>query len=150
MDSNLNNLDPNLESYLFGAIKITKNSYIDKYKYSGYGTGFDARGTFLFPGGRFAQNVVIFGADMSGSVHTSNGTVNVLILGQGITQGLNDTTLTAEKMYQVNFSETKKKFCFSLHYNGANIYFFFIGIEIIKFKAKDSEIVENPLCLGNI
>ena len=45
---------------------------------------------------------------------------------------------------------TKKKFCSSLHYNGANSYLFINGIEIYKFKAKDSEIVATPLILGNI
>ena len=45
---------------------------------------------------------------------------------------------------------TRKKFCFSLHYNGANSYLFVNGTEICKFKAKDSEIVASPLCLGNI
>ena len=45
---------------------------------------------------------------------------------------------------------TKKKFCLSLHYNGANSYLFVKGTEIYKFKAKDSEIVAVPLCLGNI
>ena len=45
---------------------------------------------------------------------------------------------------------TKKKFCLSLHYNGANSYLFVNGTEIYKFKAKDSEIVASPLCLGNI
>ena len=44
----------------------------------------------------------------------------------------------------------KKKFCLSLHYNGANSYLFVNGTEIYKFKAKDSEIVAAPLCLGNI
>ena len=43
-----------------------------------------------------------------------------------------------------------KKFCLSLHYNRANSYLFVNGKEIHKFKAKDSEIVATPLCLGNI
>ena len=59
-------------------------------------------------------------------------------------------TLTAEKMYSINFTVTKKKFCLSLHYNGANSYLFVNGAEINKFKAKDSEIVASSLCLGNI
>ena len=42
------------------------------------------------------------------------------------------------------------EFCLSLHYNGANSYLYFNGTEIHKFKAKDSEIVASPLCLGNI
>ena len=53
-------------------------------------------------------------------------------------------------MYSINFTVTKKKFCLSLHYNGVNSYLFVNGARIIKFKAKDSEIVASPLCLGNI
>ena len=67
---------------------------------------------------------------------------DILVLGIGPTQGL-EHTLTAEKMYSINFTE--KRFCLSLHYNGANSYLFVNGKGIIKFKAKDS-----PLCLGNI
>ena len=52
--------------------------------------------------------------------------------------------------YSINFTITKKKFCLSLHYNGANSYLFVNGTENYKFKAKDSEIVANLLCLGNI
>ena len=53
-------------------------------------------------------------------------------------------------MYSINFTVTKTKFCLSLHYNKANSYLFVNGTEIYKFKAKDSEIVATPLCLGNI
>ena len=53
-------------------------------------------------------------------------------------------------MYSINFTLTKNKFCLSLYYYGANSYLFVNGKEIIKFKAKDSEIVARPLCLGNI
>ena len=53
-------------------------------------------------------------------------------------------------MYSVNFAVTTKKFCLSLHYNRANSYLFVNGTEIYKCKAKDSEIVATPLCLGNI
>ena len=53
-------------------------------------------------------------------------------------------------MYSINFSVTKNKCCLILHYNGANSYLFVNATEIYKFKAKDSEIVATPLCLGNI
>ena len=53
-------------------------------------------------------------------------------------------------MYPINFTVTKKKFCLSLYYNGANCYLFLNGKKIVKLKAKDSEIVASPLCLGNI
>ena len=86
---------------------------------------------------------------MSTSIHIDNKKKNILVLGRGPTQGL-DSTLTAEKMYPINFTVTKKKFCLSLHYNGANSYLFVNRTEIIKFKAKDSKIVSSPLCLGNI
>ena len=53
-------------------------------------------------------------------------------------------------MYSINFTVTKKKFCFSLYYNGANSCLFVNGLEIYKFKAKGSRIPSTPLCLGNI
>ena len=53
-------------------------------------------------------------------------------------------------MYPINFTVTKKKFSLSLHYDGANSYLFVNGKEIVKFEAKDSEIVASPICLPNI
>ena len=87
---------------------------------------------------------------MNSSTHIDNKGKDILILGIGPTQGLGEHSLTAEKMYSINFTATKNKFCLSLHYNGANSYLFVNGKEIVKFKAKDSEIVASPLCLGNI
>ena len=87
---------------------------------------------------------------MNSSIHVDNKGKDILILGKGPTQGLGENSLTAEKMYSVNFTLTKKKFCLILHYNGANSYLFVNWTEIYKFKAKDSEIAASPLCLGNI
>ena len=84
---------------------------------------------------------------MRTSIHIDKKKKDILVLGRRPTQGL-ESTLTAEKMYSINFTVTKKKFC--LHYNGGNSYLFANGTEIIKFKAKDSEIVASPLCLCNI
>ena len=53
-------------------------------------------------------------------------------------------------MYSINFTKENTKCCLSLHYNGANSYLFVNGTEIIKFKAKDSEITPYQLRLGNI
>ena len=53
-------------------------------------------------------------------------------------------------MYSINFTVSKKLFCLSLHYNGANSYLFVNDTKIYKFKAEDSEIVTSSLCLGNI
>ena len=128
---------------------MTTNADIDKCGYSGYGIGFDRRSRFSFPGGRFGQNVLISGADLSFYARIDNKKKDALVLGIGSTQGL-EHTLTAEKMYSMNFIVAKKKFRLSLHYNEANIYLFVNGTEIYLFKAENSEIVATPLCLGNI
>ena len=86
---------------------------------------------------------------MSSSAHVYNKKKDILILGKGPTQGL-EHTLTAEKIYSINFTVTWKKFCLSFHYNEANSYLFVNGKEIHKLKAKDSEITVAPLCPGNI
>ena len=86
---------------------------------------------------------------MGSSVHVDNKKKYILILGKGPTQRL-EHTLTAEKMYSINFTEHNKKFCLSLHYNGANSYLFVNGKEIHKFKTKDSEIIATPLFLVNL
>ena len=140
---------PTLENCLFGAVKLTKNADIDKYGYSGYGIGFDRHGSFSFPGTGLGRNVIIFGVDMSSSTKIDNRKKDILILGKGPTQGL-EHTLSAEKMYSINFTEKNKKVCLSLHYNKENSYLFVNGTEIIKFKSKDPEILPYPLCLGNI
>ena len=134
---------------MFGAVKLTKNPDIDNYKYSGYGIEFDRKGKFSF-GNRFGRNVIIFGADMSSSIHTHNKKKYILILGEGPTQELDNTTLTLEEKYSINFTENNRKSCLSLNYNGANCYLFVNGTKIFKFKAKDSQTLANPFCLGNI
>ena len=68
---------------------------------------------------------------------------NILILGIGQTQGL-EHTLSEEQMYSINFTEHNKNFCLSLHYNGANNYFFVNEKKLNKFKAKGSETVATP------
>ena len=84
---------------------------------------------------------------MSSSPHNDNKKKDILILRKAPAQGL-EHTLTAEKLYSINFTENNKKFC--LHYNEANSYLFVSGTEIIKFKAKNSETKAYLLCLGNI
>ena len=105
--SGSNDNDPTLKNCLFGAVTLTKNADIDKFGYCGYGIGFDRRSSFSFPGGGFGQNVLIFGVDMSFSAHIDNKKKDILVLGKGPTQGL-EHTLTAEKIYSINFTVTKK------------------------------------------
>ena len=102
---------PTLVNSLFVAVIITKNADIDKNKYSGYGIGFDRTGVYLLPDGSFARNVVKFGLDMSSYVHVDNKRKYILILGSGPTQGSDEHSLTAEKMYSVSFNDHRKKCC---------------------------------------
>ena len=149
LDKSYNKTHPTLVNCLFGAVSTTKDADIDKNRNSGYGIGFD-RTSIYSVGNGFGRNVIIFGIDMSSSVHIGNKKKDILILGKGPTQGLDKHSLTAEKMYSVNPTDHRVKYCLSLDYNGANSYLFVNGTEIIKFKAKDSNIATNPLCLGNI
>ena len=57
---------------------------------------------------------------MSSSLHVDNKGKDILILGEGTTQGLNDTTLTAGSKDPINFTKSEKRFILSLHYNGSN------------------------------
>ena len=87
---------------------------------------------------------------MRSSELLDNKKKEILILGQGPTQVLDDTKLTAEKDYSINFTMPRKKLCLSLHYNGKNSNLIVNGTEFIKFKPKNSAIVATPLWLGNI
>ena len=96
--------------HLFGAVKLTKNTDIDKYKYSGYGIGFDGHRFYSHPSGRTWKSVIIFGVDMNSSSHFHNKGKDFLILGKGPTQGLGEHSLTAGKIYSVNFTKVNKNF----------------------------------------
>ena len=102
---------------LFRAVKLTKISDPDNYWYNSYGIGFDACSQFLLPSGEFSKPVVIFGLGNSSSVHADNRKKDILVLGEGPTDGLHDTAITAETIYSVNI---RKKTYLSLHYNMVN------------------------------
>ena len=87
---------------------------------------------------------------MRSSAHVDNQGKDILILGEGPTQGLDDTTLTAEEKYPINFTQSGKRFVLSLHYNRSNSFLFVDATKVYQFKAKNSEIKDYALCLGNI
>ena len=87
---------------------------------------------------------------MSGLVHASNKTQNILALGRAFIQKINNTTIYAEKMYSPNVSVENKIFVLSLHYNGDNSYLFVNGKKVTQFKAKNSEIKSKPMYLGTL
>ena len=94
---------PTLKNCLCGAVSLTKNADIDKYKYSGYGFGFYRHGSFSHTSGTAGRSVIIFGVDMSSSTKNDKGP----------TQGL-EHTLSAEKMCSINVTENNTKICLSL------------------------------------
>ena len=148
--SNLRNTDYTVQNALFGSAKITKNATdTSKHKYEGYRICFDEGGTFNKGGINNGRNTLIFGVHENSLVHANNK-ANIYVMGDLFVQGINDTTLYAEKIYSQNFTAANKKFVLSLQYNGDDSYLFVNGKQELKFKAKDDQIVKEILCLGNI
>ena len=98
-----------LKNCLFVAVSLNKNFDINEYKYYGFSIRFDRKGTFSF-GNVFGRNCIISGVEMSCSVHVDNKKKDILIFGEGPTQELDGTTLTAEKNIQLILLKMTKKF----------------------------------------
>ena len=142
-----------IQNALFGAMQITKNaSDSDKNKYKGYGICFDEGGTFGIGNINNGGNVLIFGVHESFITHANNKANNIFIMGDGFVQGINNTTLYAEKIYSQNFTQPNKKFIISFHYNDNDndSYLFVNGKQELKFKCKTDQLVKEKLCIGNL
>ena len=155
--SSTRNTDYTIQNALFSAIKITKNTDSSKNNYTGYGLFFDEGSEFghTVREGNFnrvtsAKNVILFRVDTSSSIHATNRSNNIYVMGEDFIQGINGTTIYAEKLFHNNFTEFGVKFVLSLHYNGDNSYLFVNGRQELKFKAKDDQIINEKLCLGNL
>ena len=155
--SSTRNTDYTIRNALFGAMKITKNTDYSENNYTGYGLCIDEGGAFThtiregnFDHTTAARNVLTFAVDMSFSVHATNRANNIYVMGEALVQGINDTTIYAEKNFYRNFTDPGKKFVLSLHYNGDNSYLFVNGRQELKFKDKNDQIINEKLCLGNL
>ena len=156
--SSLRDTSFTIQNALFGAMQITKDpTNNSKNNYKEYGLCFDERSNFshtITQDGRQrtsnGKNVLIFRADMSSSIHATNRANHIYCFGEGLTQGINDTTIYAEKNYYRNFTEHGEKFVLSLHYNGDDSYLFVNGRQELKFKAKNDQLVKEKLCIGNL
>ena len=138
-------------------MEITKNADTSKYDYKGYGICFDEAGTFshkITEVGRahttMGRNAIIFGVDMSSSIHATSTANHIYVMGEGLVQGIHDTMLYAEKNYWRNFTDPGKRFIISLHYNADENYFFVNGRQELKFKPKTDQLVKEKLCIGNL
>ena len=99
---------PTLEKNFFGAVNLIEHTDIYQNKNSGYGIGFDKKGEFSFGSNGSGRNIISFRADMSNSVHSNNRTKNILVLDTYFIQGLDKTTIYAEKLYSISFTKTNK------------------------------------------
>ena len=113
LDTWLRDLSSNftLKACLFGGVRLAKNVDLEKYVYSGYGTGFDSRSKLSLPDGSVGKNFIIFGVDMSSSLYVDNKKKDILILGIGPAQALDNTTLWPYTWYLFSFSRSNRKFC---------------------------------------
>ena len=155
--SSTRNTDYTIQNALFGAMKITKNTDSSKNNYKGYGLCFDEGGEFSHTvkqgnsnRATNVKNVIIFGVDTSSSIHATNRANKIYVMGEDFILGINGTTINAEKLFHNNFTEFGVKFVLRLHYNGDNSYLFANGRQELKFKAKDDQIINEKLCLGNL
>ena len=147
-----------IQNALFGAMQITKNATDNsKNNYKGYAICFDERSHFghtMTDSGRThitnGRNVLIFGADMSFSIHGTNRANHIYVMGDGFTQGIHDSTLYVEKKYFRNLTEPNVKFVLSFHYNGDDSYLFVNSRQELKFKYKTDQLVKEKLCIGNL
>ena len=142
-----------IQNALFGAMQITKNSDTSKCDYRGCGICFDERSQFghtITEGGRAhttnVRHVLIFGADMSFSVHKTNRENHIYVMGDGFTQGIHNTTLKR------TIGETLQTLVKNLMIviNGDDSYLFVNGRQELKLKAKDDQIISEKLCLGDL
>ena len=117
------NIEFTLKDCLFGSVKLTKTADPDKYKYSSYGIGLNSRSAFSLPGRSMGKNAIIFEADMSSSAHLHNKGKDILILGEGPAQGLDDSKFTVEAKSPVNFTQSNKNFCIIM---GATVFYLLI------------------------
>ena len=69
-------------------------------------------------------------------MHIDNNGKDIIILGEGSTQRLDDTTLTAEAKYPISFTQSGKRFELSLHYDGNNRFLFVDATKHINSKQK--------------
>ena len=102
------NADFTLTNCLFGYVKLTKKADPDKYKYSIYGIGFVSCSEFSFTDESMGKKFIIFGVDMSSSLHIDNKNKDILSLGEEPTQGLDGATLKVEAKYPIDVTQRRK------------------------------------------
>ena len=130
------NSDFTLKDGLFGGVKLAKTADPDKQVYTRYGIGFNSHSEFSLTDRNVGKNVSIFGVNVSSSVHIDDKKKYILILVKTPTQGLDNTTLTEEAQYSINFSRSNRKLCLRLHGNRSNSFLFVNAMKIYQVQSK--------------
>ena len=102
-------------------MEITTNTDTDKYSYARYCIGFDSCSLFSISNS-WGKYLFIFEVGNNSSVHTDNRE-KIIVLGEGSTQVLDDTSVTFEAKYSINFTGSRKRFVLCLNYNGNESFF---------------------------
>ena len=130
------NIDFTLHKCFFGAVKLTKKADPDRYKYSGYDIGFNFNSQFSWTDISMEKSVIIFIVRNSFFVHVDGRNKNILVFGEGLTQGLSNVTIIVEARYPMDFKESEKRFVSSPHYNESNSFLFVNTVKYIILKQK--------------
>ena len=139
LDASSSSFDPKLKNCLFGSVNTDFNGQV----LSGYGFAFYTDYEFKHTDNSFPYNAVAFGVD-------SQKDDNILAIGQGNIKFNKEIINVFASYGKTNISKTKNSVVLSLHYNGKNSHIFANSEKITDFTAKDSEINDDPFCLGNI
>ena len=111
-----------LDDFKFAAVKLTKNNDPDIYGYSGSDIGFDAYSLFHCQLVNCIKLLVLLVWII---VHQDELIIekNTQFLGEGPTDGLDNTAAAAGAKYSVDLTKSRKEICLSLHYNATNSFF---------------------------
>ena len=130
------NTDFTLKDCLYGTVNLTRDADPDKCSYLGYSIRFDSRSLCLFPNFDWNKTVVIFGVNNSSSAHIGNKKKSILVFRKGLTQELDDTTITTEAEYSIYYSRSQTNFGLRFHYKVNNSFLFANATKIISIQSK--------------
>ena len=119
-----------VQNRLFGAVKLTKDANTSHYKYEQYGICFDSGGSFTTGNITNGKNVIILGVDTNSSIHSTNKTQNIYVVGKDSIQGINGTTIYAEKFTRLILQNTVKSLYY--HYTIMAIILIYLLMEVKK------------------
>ena len=127
--------------------EVTSSWLYVYYVHTGYGIGFDSCSAFSLPHGSMGKSAVIFGTDIGSFLQYWYKKKRYLYSWWRTNTSIRWYHINSRTKYLINFTQLRKRYVLSLHYNGSNSFLFVNATKIYQFKAKDSEIKKKyPLC----